>query len=145
MTDLLTTSSTAGLYLEVQQFYARHMHLLDDGDAEGWAATFAADGVFEPPGGKPVRGREALVAAVTKGHAALREQGIRHRHWHGMVDVRPVDETHAEVRCYALVIATPLGGETTVHRACVCTDLLVRGPQGQWLVEHRSVTRDDLP
>jgi len=46
-------------------------------------------------------------------------------------------------RCYALVVATHLGGTPALHRSTVCEDVLVRDGDA-WLVRHRQVSRDDL-
>ena len=43
-------------YFEIQQLYARYNIAIDSGDAEGWAATFTPDGVFNT-----FSGHEALV------------------------------------------------------------------------------------
>ena len=32
--------------LAIQQLYAKYNHAIDSGNGAGWAATFAADGVF---------------------------------------------------------------------------------------------------
>jgi hypothetical protein len=132
-------------YIEVQQFYARHMHLLDAGRAAEWAETFTADGVFDAPTlPAPTRGRAALTAAVTAAHQAMVEAGEVRRHWHGMVALDPREDGSLHVTCYAQVIHTPRGGESRLHRSCVCEDTLVR-EDGEWKVAHRRVTRDDLP
>ena len=134
----------AALYSEVNQFYAHHMHLLDAGLADEWAATFTEDGVFAPQTlAEPVRGRASLAAGLRTTVTQLATDGEVHRHWHGMITVRP-DGDVLRVRCYALVIATRQGGASRIHRACVCTDELVR-VDGRLLVRHRVVTRDDLP
>lgn len=133
------------LRAEVEQFYARHLQLLDTGKAEEWAATFTADGSFAVPTlPGPVRGHADLAAAVRHAHAELAATGETHRHWHGMVQVDSRDDGTVHVRCYALVIATPRGGEPRLHRSCVCTDVLVQS-EGGWRVRERVVTRDDLP
>ncbi|HEY8533043.1 MAG TPA: nuclear transport factor 2 family protein [Micromonospora sp.] len=138
------TSGSIDHYCEIQQFYAEHMQLLDSGRAEEWAATFTEDGVFRVPTlPEPVRGRPALAAAVRKTHAALAAAGEVHRHWHGMLNVRPTPDGAYHVRCYALVFATPRGGEPRLHRTCVCEDILVR-VDGKFQVRERTVTRDDL-
>ncbi len=45
-----TCAAAGGLsaqdYFEIQQLYARYNNAIDSGDAEGWAATFTSDGVF---------------------------------------------------------------------------------------------------
>lgn len=136
----------ARLYAEVQQFYARHFHLLDSGDAEGWAATFTEDGFFHPETlPEPVSGRAALAAGVRTAHQGLLDDGLQRRHWHGMVCVEPRQDAEVlDVRCYALIFTTPRGGSPALHLTCVCEDVLVR-VDGCWQVRERRVTRDDMP
>ncbi len=135
----------AELYAQVQQFYARHFHLLDSGDARAWAETFTEDGWFWPqvlP--EPVVGRAALTAGVLRTREKLAAANEQHRHWHGMVHVEPVDERTVRVRCYAQIFAIPAGGPARLHLHCVCEDVLVRDGD-QWRVSQRKVSRDDLP
>ncbi|WP_399930721.1 nuclear transport factor 2 family protein [Streptomyces kanamyceticus] len=136
----------AQLYAEVQQFYAHHFHLLDAGLAEEWAQTFTEDGFFHPETlPEPVRGRAALTAGVRRTHQDLVAAQEQRRHWHGMVSVVPRDGADVlDVRCYALVFATPKGGASALRLACVCEDVLVRA-EGTWQVKERRVTRDDRP
>jgi 3-phenylpropionate/cinnamic acid dioxygenase small subunit len=138
-------ASTALLNAEIQQFYARQMRELDAGRSEEWAATFTVDGVFDAPGHPaPVRGRAALTAGAATAAAEHLERGLVRRHWLGMVDVQPEDDGRLLARSYALVFVTAIGGTTALHRSTVCEDILVR--EGEtWLVQHRRVTRDDLP
>ncbi|WP_229397696.1 nuclear transport factor 2 family protein [Micromonospora okii] len=136
----------ARVYAEVQQFYARHMYLLDSGAGREWAETFTSDGVFAPPSApRPIAGRAALAAGVEQAHAELREKGEQHRHLLLSVDVRPQMDGSLAVRSYAQIIATPRGGEPRVHLMCVTHDVLVRDADGRLLVRHRRVTRDDRP
>lgn len=132
------------VYTEVQQFYAQHMHLLDVGDAAGWAATFTEDATVQLPGQPPVRSRANLEAAVRANLAQMAERHETQRHWHGMVAVEPVGEDEVRVHCYALVFATRDGGDPRLHRACTCDDTLLRAG-GRWLVRRRKVTRDGRP
>ncbi|MGS2642351.1 nuclear transport factor 2 family protein [Streptosporangium sp. LJ11] len=135
----------AALYAEVQQFYARHMHLLDAGAAREWAETFTEDGVFAPPSApEPIRGRENLAAGVRAAAAGLADAGEVHRHLLSMVAVEPLDGDALRVRSYAQIIATPRGGAPRLHLMCVCEDLLVR-EDGELRVRERHVTRDDRP
>lgn len=133
------------IYAEVQQFYARHMHLLDGGDGEGWAQTFTEDGLFVPPSapeGVRVRGRADLAAGVRAAAAALAEAGETHRHLLSMVTVEEPADGTLRVRSYAQIIATPQGGTPRLHLMCVCDDVLVRDG-GELRVRERRVTRDD--
>ncbi|WP_246158038.1 nuclear transport factor 2 family protein [Catellatospora sichuanensis] len=148
MTALPEITDTSAMYLSVQQFYARHMHLLDSGRAREWADTFAPDGTFTAPGlDAPVRGREALAAAVEQTHARLAATGETHRHWHGMVWVTPAADGRAHVRCYGMVIAVTADGTPRLHRHCLCEDTLIPAPAEPegWLVQSRHVTPDAAP
>jgi len=138
-------SAPTDLYVQVQQFYARHFQLLDSGDAAGWADTFTEDGWFWPSTlPEPVRGRAALLAGVRATHARLAEMGEQHRHWHGMTHVTEAGPDALRVRCYAQIFAIPAGGQARLQLHCVCEDLLVRSADGDWQVAERRVTRDDI-
>lgn len=50
--------------VEMMQLVARYNHAADAGDAEAWADTFTADGVFKKDHAPEVVGREALVRMV---------------------------------------------------------------------------------
>jgi 3-phenylpropionate/cinnamic acid dioxygenase small subunit len=143
-TDGTITHDLARLRAEVEQFYAWQMQAMDDGRADEWAATFTEDGEFAANAfPEPTVGRPALAAAARAARAAQQAEGVVHRHWLSMVTVDPVGDETVRARCYALVIATRLGGATVIHRSTVCEDELVRAGDG-WAVSRRSVTRDDL-
>jgi hypothetical protein len=140
----LSATEFATLYAEIQQFYAWHMRLLDSGAADEWAASFTEDASFSLPNiPEPVVGRDSLAAAVRRSAAALAEAGEQHRHWPGVFDVVPRQDGSVAVHSYTTVFASPLGGESRVHRVCTCTDVLVR-EGGTLLVKDRKVERDDL-
>ncbi|MYW65836.1 nuclear transport factor 2 family protein [Streptomyces sp. SID8379] len=141
---LLENTDFALAYADVQDFYARHFHLLDGGRAEEWAQTFTADGYFHPEVlDVPVQGHAALAEGVRRTHAELVAEGVQRRHWHGMVAVTPRDADTYDVRCYALIFATPRGGTSQLRMSCVCEDVLVR-EDGALKIRERKVTRDDL-
>lgn len=143
-TQPYSATGFGALYAEIQQFYARHMHLLDSGAADEWAADFTEDASFSVPTlPAPVSGREALAASVKRTADALAAAGEQHRHWPGVFDVRPQDDGSVVVHSYTTVFASPRGGESRVHRVCTCTDVLVRR-SGRLLVRDRRVARDDL-
>ena len=80
--------------LEITQLYAKYNHAIDLGDAEGWAATFTPDGVFNGGGGGPQQGTEALVG-FAKGFAA----NVKGRHWTNNLVVEG-DGDKADGKCY---------------------------------------------
>jgi hypothetical protein len=133
----------AQLHSEIQLFYARQMQLLDAGDFDNWALTFAVDGVFAANAyPTPVAGRDNIAAAAQKATVALAEQGLQRRHWLGMLSVES-DGGVVRVTCYALVIETPRAGVPSLRHSTVCTDELHRSG-GEWVVRKRYVQRDDL-
>jgi SnoaL-like domain len=147
MTQVTAVPVTADseLHSQVSDFYSRQMRLLDDGDAEAWAATFAENGTFVATGHpSPTTGRADLIAAVRATHAQLAAAGIVHRHWLGMITVNLGGDGTIRARSYALVIATKRGGDSVIHRSTTCDDVLVRDG-GSFAVQSRSVTRDDQP
>ncbi|AYG82978.1 hypothetical protein DWB77_05170 [Streptomyces hundungensis] len=140
----LPQATTAGLYTEIQQFYAQQMHLLDDGRVEEWAHTFTTDGVFAANAQPvPAVGREAITAAAAAATAAYAEAGVQRRHWLGMVSVEGVDGDVVTARCYALVIETARGGRPEIKASTLCVDRVVR-VGGSWQIQDRQITRDDL-
>ena len=132
------------VYVEIQQFYAWQMQLLDQARTREWAQTFTDDGVFAANAHpEPVRGREAITAAASAARTALAEAGLQHRHWLGMLDARAAEDGGIIASSYATVIETARGGVPTLKHSTHCLDLLVHDGT-QWLVRDRRVTRDDL-
>ncbi|GAB2921342.1 MULTISPECIES: nuclear transport factor 2 family protein [Streptomyces] len=149
-TDQLPTPAggcaPASLHAEIQQFYARQMHLIEGAgaDPEAWAETFTEDAVIELAGDTPDVGREAIRASVAAGVAHIAAQGWDFRHWFGMLDVRPRRDGSVRTRYYALAMATPRGGALDIRGSLVCHDELVRDGSG-WLVRHRRLVPDGRP
>ncbi|KOG32288.1 nuclear transport factor 2 family protein [Streptomyces resistomycificus] len=132
------------IYAEVQQFYARHIQLMDEGRAEEAAMTFTEDAslVSPPKITEPVRGRAKLAAGLRKAADELDAEGIRYRRCHTMMTVEPQPDGRLAVRAYVQVVRTRRGGEAKLHAMCVCEDVLVR-EDGELKVHRRVVTRDD--
>ncbi|MEU9336272.1 nuclear transport factor 2 family protein [Streptomyces sp. NPDC048290] len=133
-----------GIYTEVQQFYARHIQLLDEGRAEDAAATFTEDAslVSPPKIPEPIQGRDRLAAGLRTAADELAAEGVRYRRCHTMMAVETRPDDRLFVRAYVQVIRTRRGGEATLHAMCVCEDILVR-EDGELKVQERVVTRDD--
>jgi hypothetical protein len=145
MTQTLIAPATPELYYQIQQFYVRQMHAGDGGDFEAWAASFTEDGVFSSNGiPAPLVGRDSIDAVTRAGSAARAARGAMHRHVVTMLDVVPLSETSVAATSYVLVLEAVLGGATHLHVSTLCEDALVLR-DGQWLVKHRRVSRDDLP
>ncbi|MGW0792272.1 nuclear transport factor 2 family protein [Streptomyces sp. NPDC002911] len=136
------------MYAEVAAFYARQMRRLDEGDAEGWAATFTEDAVCRlSTRPDPLRGHAGLIAGARAATAAIVASGERRRHMTGMFEIeeRPGGELH--VRANTVVYATAANGVSRVHQVCACTDVLVRGAgNGRELrVSERRIDVDGTP
>jgi 3-phenylpropionate/cinnamic acid dioxygenase small subunit len=132
------------LHVRIQHFYARQMQLLDSGNTAEWARTFTEDGVFEVGGlPEPVQGREAIEKGARQTADGFAEAGITRRHLISMLTVDPQDDGTLHARSYAVVLEIARGGDVTVRRSTVCTDVLVLSGE-TWLVRHRRVTRDGL-
>ncbi len=69
--------------LAIHDLYARYCHALDDGDGDGVAACFTADGTLDAKLGDPVVGTEALTAFVAG--VVQFVPGIRHQATNVMV------------------------------------------------------------
>ncbi|GAA4545549.1 nuclear transport factor 2 family protein [Amycolatopsis samaneae] len=138
-------AGATALYVEVQHFYGRQMRHLDEGEIQQWADTFTEDGVFTANAHpKPQEGRAAIVEGALAAHRKLADQGIRRRHWLGMLQVAEQPDGTIRADSYAIVLAIPAGGQAAVELSCSCADVLVRDGAGL-RVRHRSVRRDDLP
>jgi 3-phenylpropionate/cinnamic acid dioxygenase small subunit len=133
------------LYSEVQQFYANHIQLMDDGKADDAASTFTEDAsmVSPPKVPEPIRGRVDLAAGLRRAAAQLDAEGVRYRRCHTMMSVRERPDGSVFVRCYVQVVRTVRGGGSTLHAMCVCEDVLVRA-DGELKIRERVVTRDDV-
>ncbi|MFV2022774.1 nuclear transport factor 2 family protein [Micromonospora sp. LOL_023] len=129
-------------YVEVQHFYARHMAMLDAGEAGRWAGTFSEDAIFEEPGRlQPLQGRDAIFASAQARADRVSAEGVQFRHWVGMISVTagPAGALHAHY--YALVLAVPRGGPVEVRASVDCRDVLVR-QNDELLVRHRLLSVD---
>jgi hypothetical protein len=143
-TPLRGQQSSVELYQQVQQFYARQMQLLDNGEVDAWMHTFTEDGVFAANAQlEPTVGREAIGAAARKATDHFAAQGIQRRHWLGMVSVTGQEGTTVTARSYVLLIETPRGGQAAILCSATCEDVLELGPDGP-AVRRRDVSRDDL-
>ncbi len=141
----LDSPGEPGMYEELVRFYARQMRLLDAGDAEGWALTFARDGVFRSPvRPAPVTGREQIRDGARATAADLAGRQIVRRHWIGMLEVEARADGSAHALSYAQVIETPKGGQPALRMSNTCDDVLIR-EDGRWVVQDRTIIRDDLP
>jgi ketosteroid isomerase-like protein len=127
--------------LAIGDLYARQSHLIDGGDADGWAATFTADGVFESPTYRlTATGRAELAKFAADSNGAATARGVQLRHWIGQLVIDPTD-TGAGVLAYLVIVATSAEG-SRIDRSLRVVDVLAR-TAGGWRVASRKVFRDD--
>ena len=118
-------------YVEIQQLYARYVHAIDSGDAEGYAALFTPDGSFNNN-----VGRDALVAFIRNRTAS----GMRHINTSLVITPTPEGARGAVYNLFINVDTNP----TTVTGASQYQDTLVRTPLG-WRFKTRVNTREPIP
>lgn len=127
-------SLTAEDHTEIQQLYARYNWTIDAGDAEGYASTFTADGVFNAN-----VGHDAIVKFANTFHAGL---GSHVRHWNTNLMITPT-ATGAAGQVYLVLVDFATKPATIVTSASY-TDELVRTAQG-WRFAKRTTKGDAVP
>jgi len=129
--------------VEIHQLYGRQSHLIDEGYAAEWAATFTADGEFHSPSyPAPVVGAAALTEFARGFFANASVAGESQRHVLTNIAVERVGDDELDVRAYLQIVATRIGGESRLVRFTTVTDRVVR-VGGQWRIARRVVRRDD--
>src|SRR5580693_9555664 len=87
---------TAQDYFEIQQLYARYNTAIDSGDAEGWAATFTPNGVFNT-----FTGHDALVGFIKMWREKL--NGANRKHWNNNLVITG-DSKQASATVYLILV-----------------------------------------
>ena len=120
--------------VEIQQLYAKYNWTLDAGDAEGYASTFTADGVFNNN-----VGHDAIVKFAETFHAGL---GAHVRHWNTNLMILPTPEgAHGQVY---LVLVDFASKPATIVTSASYSDELVKTAQG-WRFKKRATKGDVAP
>jgi uncharacterized protein (TIGR02246 family) len=124
---------------QIRELTARYNRAFDEGDPEGFAATFTEDGVMEVTGGPRTSGRAALAEMVR--HTPF---GIMHVTADATVEVegdRAVQDVTLLVVNRPPVDAPPDKRRSRVQRSGRYHDELVRTPDG-WRFARREATLD---
>ncbi|WP_395365308.1 nuclear transport factor 2 family protein [Streptomyces sp. YH02] len=140
MAETVSTPVTADVYVEVQQFYARQMRLLDGNDFAGFGSTFTEDGVFTPAGAGALEG-PALISKAAEA-AAGRFNGGQPRHWFDMLTVESDGDAALHTAYYAVVSVTSADGSNRLEQSVTVQDVLVRTENGL-RNSSRVIRRDD--
>lgn len=125
-------SLTTQDYIDIQQLYARYNNAIDGGDAEGYAATFVADGVFNT-----FTGHDALVGFINEWRD--KRNGTSRRHWNTNLTISGTPEG-ASGSVYLMLldvsVRPPVIASTAKYE-----DALVKTPQG-WRFKKRATRAD---
>jgi actinorhodin biosynthesis protein ActVIA len=156
------TRVSADLYVEVQQFYARQMPLLEARDFPEFLQTLTEDGSIEHrPGGWKIEGRAALLTEMTARRGApdappvdeisARDaraanipyyNGLVYRYWFDRMRIEPVDDSTYHVFYQAVVSMTDhRTGKVSFEPTTTVQDVLVR-IDGELYTKSRVVTHD---
>lgn len=118
-------------HAEIQQLYAKYNHAIDSGNAEEWAATFTADGVFN----NRFTGREALIGFVNN----WKVNGTSRRHWNSNLTVTASGQG-AKGSVYLMLLDVGVK-PAAVMATGVYSDELVKIADG-WRFKSRAVKMD---
>jgi hypothetical protein len=127
-------SLTADDYIEIQQLYAQYNNAIDSGDAEGYAATFIPEGVFNT-----FNGHDALVGFIHRWRDNM--TGANLRHWNSNLLINATPEG-ASGSVYLLLVDVSVR-PPVIATAAKYEDQLVKTPQG-WRFKKR-VTKAEGP
>jgi uncharacterized protein (TIGR02246 family) len=134
-----TCSAANGLsaqdYFEIQQLYARYNIAIDSGDAEGWAATFTPDGVFNT-----FSGHDALVGFVKTWREKL--NGATRKHWNNNLQITGTSK-EAAASVYLILVDFSTKPPSILTTATY-TDSLVKTKDG-WRFTKRTTKGDSAP
>lgn len=123
--------------LALLDLQARLAFAIDAGEAEVWAACFAADGVMVTSTGLRLRGRRRLARFAAEWRASLNARP-RHMTWNHLL--RP-DAGGATGCCYSSLLLEA-DGETRIAMTATYSDRFVRAPDERcgWLLAERRVS-----
>jgi hypothetical protein len=122
-------------YFEIQQLYARYNIAIDSGDAEGWAATFTPDGVFNT-----FSGHDALVGFIKTWREKL--NGATRKHWNNNLQVTG-NSKEASATTYLMLVDLSTKPPSILMTGAY-TDSLVKTKDG-WRFTKRMTKSDVTP
>lgn len=129
---------TAADYTAIQQLYARYNTTIDRGDADGWADTFTADGVFAGN----YRGRDALKGFINTWRTSPQMNGAARRHFSADLVISPSAEgATASVSTILVDLSTR---PASIAGYVTYADVLVKTSAG-WRFKSRAITPQTAP
>jgi ketosteroid isomerase-like protein len=125
-------------YTPIQQLYARYNTAIDRGDADAWADTFTADGVFA----SNFKGREALKGFENDWRTSPQMNGAARRHFAADLVITPSAEgATATVSAILVDLSTR---PASIANFVSYNDVLVKTAQG-WRFKSRAVAPQTAP
>ncbi|MGC5342991.1 nuclear transport factor 2 family protein [Streptomyces sp. DT24] len=130
----------ADLYIEVKNFYARQMRVLDDLDIEQFIRTFTENGsVAHPHRGEKTVGHDNMrikMNSMLPGY-----NGLVTRHWfdHFLLEEYEVDALR--VTYYSLVTQSNADYQVTFYSSSSVEDIMIR-QDGELRIRDRVIYRD---
>jgi hypothetical protein len=120
---------------EIQQLYAKYNIAIDSGDAEGWAATFTPDGVFNT-----FSGHDQLVNFVKNWREKL--NGATRKHWNNNLQI---SGNSKEASGYVYLMLVDFSTKpASILTTATYTDSLVKTKNG-WRFTKRTTKGDLAP
>jgi hypothetical protein len=126
---------TAQDNIDIQQLYARYNIAIDSGDAEGWAATFTPDGVFNT-----FVGHDALVGFIKMWREKL--NGATRKHWNNNLQITG-NSKEASATVYLMLVDFSTK-PTSILMTGSYSDSLVKTKDG-WRFTKRTTKSDAAP
>jgi SnoaL-like domain len=121
--------------VEIQQLYARYNIAIDAGDAEGYAATFTPDGIFNQ-----FAGHDALVGFAKMWREKL--NGATRKHWNNNL---PISGNAKEASGFVYLMLVDIGTKpASILTTGTYTDSLVKTKDG-WRFTKRTTKADVSP
>jgi ketosteroid isomerase-like protein len=130
-------------YVAVMNLLGQQAQAIDRGDADGWAATFRADGSFRSPTFDLLATGTAELrqfAEMSFGRAEQRGETLRHQLSSLVLTATSADLV--DVRGYLTILALGADG-IRIDRCLRVHDRMKRDGQGRWLTQHREVIAHD--
>jgi hypothetical protein len=137
-------SSASGLsaedYVEIQNLYGYYNLCSDAGDAEGYAACFAEQGILRIDAiGVRIEGRTKLLEF--KRADAGRRGGRYRRHWNGSLHLQKQSDGSVRGRCYLHGYNGDTGMPPELADVGSYVDRIVK-VGGEWVFAERLITMD---
>ena len=122
-------------YIDIEQLYAQYNEAIDRGDAQGWAATFTADGAFNN-----FTGKDALAGFIDLWRQKM--NGANRRHWNTNLHIVGTPEG-AKGSVY-LMLVDVIAKPPAIVATGSYTDTLVKTADG-WRFKTRTTQMDKPP